>query len=499
MDGVVKTFKLVVHEILGYVILNCKRRENILAAYASQKYTMKKKNNFFLANDIRHIGSSTEKSLMNHLIIHFKAFLITISDDNKFVAFVNDDEQTQEIECRRYIDSYNAILKQKLGISCNDLSNLKYIERNLEIILEEDNYRCIINNERGFSIQKKIHYEHKQKFIEEICSLETLYYSKESPIFDDSYYYLIDNERKTIVGLASFLDCNDISVKTIYLNDNKGTVLYQRIIIDDYKKQQPFILEHEFSSPVKLQSLKNYFNISCLLDAKLYKNYSGYNNSSFKPINDNNNHDDNCYYTFYKLDGVLATLKFYDNHFVLTNNVKSESFSHSLSKRIIHTLKDFSFLVESELYESIFKTFNKPNPMAIIDLHTTAFSTRERMDIIQKLKRKMAKSLQHYLIFFQGDEKIKDNNKTLFYPNKMHLKPKLIKALRDKYFIPFIRYNNNNNNNNNLPIEKLQHGKIYEVYINKNYKIVSILKQRKDKIYPNSRKCIESVCVSMNL
>ena len=43
MEFVIKSFKLVVHEILGYVILNCKRKENILSAYASQKYTNKRK------------------------------------------------------------------------------------------------------------------------------------------------------------------------------------------------------------------------------------------------------------------------------------------------------------------------------------------------------------------------------------------------------------------------------------------------------------------------
>ena len=43
MEFVIKSFKLVVHEILAYAILNCKRKENILSAYASQKYTNKRK------------------------------------------------------------------------------------------------------------------------------------------------------------------------------------------------------------------------------------------------------------------------------------------------------------------------------------------------------------------------------------------------------------------------------------------------------------------------
>ena len=298
--GEVKTFKLVVHEILGNVILYCKRKENILAAYASQKYTMKmnscKNYIFFIAKNVKNIRLMTEKSLINHLIISFEVFLIPMPIfeciKNKFIVFLNDDDNTttEEIECRRYIDSHHPILQQKLRVSCNDLSNLRYIERNVEIILEEDNYRCIINSERGgFCIQRKYHCYEKEKFIKEIKCLELLHYSKESPFFNDSCYYLIHCQNKTIIGLASFLDCNNVAVKTTYLNDNEGTILYQRIILDDYKKQQPFILEHEFSSSTScnLQSLKNYFNISCLLDAKLpiNKYFSGYNNPSSKPIN----------------------------------------------------------------------------------------------------------------------------------------------------------------------------------------------------------------------
>ena len=225
-----------------------------------------------------------------------------------------------------------------------------------------------------------------------------MHYSKESPIYDDSHYYLINCEKKTIIGLTSLLDCSNVSVKTTYLNDNEGTVLYQRIILDNYKKQQPFILEYKFFSfpAVKPKSIKNYFAISCLLDAKLpsNKHCSGYNNPSSKPINADvddgggDDDDETLKYSFFKLDGVSATLNFCDSHFIVTNSIKSESFSHTLTKEITHRLKDFSFIVESELYESIFKTFNKPNPMAIIDLHTTSFSAVERINIITKLKQK---------------------------------------------------------------------------------------------------------------
>ena len=554
MESVLKTFKIIVHENLASLIINCRRRDRILAAYASQKFTMKKNNkkknnNFYIARDIsKDVSSSTERSLMNHSIIQFKAFLISMSMaeciKQKLIVYLDSGGTQTEIECRRYVESYHPKLKAKLGVSCNDLSNLKYIERNVEILLREDimethnpftcnytnlppssldggksrhdnhhhlQYRCIINYDKGFFIQSKLYYDRKESFIDEINSFEMLHYSRESPIFDDSHYFIIDLTENTILGLASFLDCNNISVKTMYLNDNEGTTLYQRIVIDDYKNQQPFILEHEFSpasssssSSSTKSSWQRYFDISCSLSAKLPLNLvnNGYTNVSSLPIhiNDNKMDEYNKYdYIFFKLDGALATLKFYDHHFVLTDNVrKSDSFPHSLPKNISHRLKDFSFIVESDLYESYFSTPNKPKPMAIIDLHTSAFSAVERMNIIQKLKIFASKPLREYFIFFQG-EKIKSDNASsdIFYPNKSlsYLNSKLIQYLK-KHFIFFIKKNTNITPSQNK--FELYHGKIYEVYIDKNYNIKEILKPRHDKIYPNSRKCIEYI-INTNL
>lgn len=81
MEFVIKSFKLVVHEILGYVILNCKRKENILLAYASQKYTNKRNNDniFYIAQEIKKLYSTTERNLLNYLIIHFKTLLIPMN------------------------------------------------------------------------------------------------------------------------------------------------------------------------------------------------------------------------------------------------------------------------------------------------------------------------------------------------------------------------------------------------------------------------------------
>ena len=527
MDVIIKTFKVVVHENLGSFIVNCKRREKILSAYASQKYTMiqqqQKKNNntFYIAQIVKNIRSITEKSLMNHVILSFKAFLTPMTFlecvQKGLVIFFDYFNTRVEVECRRFIHSSNLILKTKLGTSCNDLSNLKFIERNVEILLNNnvinsyDNnnnqYRCVISHDRGFSIQIKSYYDQKETFLHEINSFELLHYSRESPIFDDEHYFLIHSKDKIILGVASFLDCNNLSVKTTYLNDNQGTILYQRIVIDDYKNPQPFILEHEFlngENDVNVPSLTRYFDVSCRLSAKLPSHLikNGYSNVSCKPIHESDDEEEDDsppsqYYTFPKLDGVLATLKFYNHHFVVTNNLKSESFSHSLPKHLTHRLKDFSFIVESQLYESIFSTINKPKAMAIIDLHTTSFSAIERMNIIQKLKIIMDEPLSAYFIFFQG-EKI-NNESYIFYPNKSL--EKLNSRLKEyliKNFIIFIKRSSENNDNNNH--EKniiLKHGTIYEVVIDRMHNIQSVLKPRCDKIYPNSRKCIE--CIAKKL
>ena len=514
MDVVIKTFKIVVHENLGAFILNCKRRQNILAAYASQKYTMKKQNVkfFYIAQNVKNIRSITEKSLMNHVIISFKAYLTSMTllecVKKKLVIFFDYFDARVEVECRRFIHSNNLILKSKLGTSCNDLSNIRFIERNVEILLNNDvinrndrddnQYRFVINHDRGFSIQVKCYYDQKETFLQEINSFELLHYSRESPIFSDKHYFLIHSKDKAILGVASFLDCNNLSVKTTYLNDNQGTILYQRIVIDDYKNPQPFILEHEFlngENNINVPSLTRYFDVSCRLSAKLPSHLikNGYSNVSCKPIHDDSNSDDdNSSYTFSKLDGILATLKFYSHHFVVTNNLRSESFPHSLPKQLTHRLKDFSFIVESQLYQSI---FSMVDAMAIIDLHTSSFSAIERMNIIQKLKTIMDKPLSEYFIFFQGEKINKNNEKYIFYPDRSlkNLNSRL-KEYLIKNFIVFIKSNDSNNEKKKI---KLENGIIYEVCIDKMHNITSVLKPRYDKVYPNSRKCIECIAKSL--
>ena len=108
--------------------------------------------------------------------------------------------------------------------------------------------------------------------------------------------------------------------------------------------------------------------------------------------------------------------------------------------------------------------------MAIIDLNNNNnFSAKDRMDIIQNLRKLYADNLQNYFIFFQG-QSINDNNNIITYPNKEVSSTKLKILLEKKYFILFVKQNNNNtsdNNNNNAL--RLNHGNIYEVSMNDKY------------------------------
>ena len=522
LESVIKSFKLLIHENIGYYITNCKRRNNILKAYASQKYTMKKNQYiFFIATDIKHVKFITEKSLMNYLIIYFKAFLIPMTLKqclaSKLLVVLDDTKKYKEIECRRFINPNNLILQKKLGISCNDFSNLNFKKRDVEINLmtvQEDGenknrkFRCIINNKTGYYIQEKRVFKYRENFINEIQSFELLCYSVESPKFDDSCVFILDLQNNVILGLASFLDCNDVSIKTTYLDDDAGTVLYQRINIDDYKRQQYFILEHEFGYDDAEASLRRYFDISCLLDARLPKNIAitnGYANASTKPIDGTlaslEKKKQNLYL---KLDGILANLKFYNSHFVISTNTYSNSFTHSLPKSFIHRLRDFSFIVESHLYQSMFSKFNKPYPMAIIDIHNLSFSAIKRMNIIQNIKKIMGRELEKYFIFFQGDELVSNIKQSPIYipPNIHRLKNNRVGEYIHQNFIFFVREGGGEEKKEEEEEEEslqLSHGKIYEVRINERYNITSVIKARPDKLHPNSRNCINNIVKTIGL
>ena len=165
------------------------------------------------------------------------------------------------------------------------MTDLKFLKRNVEILLN-DEYRCIIDPNEGYFIQRKQNHKVEEVFVSEISTLECIYYSHESPIIRDAHF-VINPITENILGLASFLECRNVSVKTTYLDDNEGTVLYQRIVLDDYKTQHYFILEHKFCNKKRrrnLESLKRYFAISYIFSRKMLSSSSSSSNKINKPI-----------------------------------------------------------------------------------------------------------------------------------------------------------------------------------------------------------------------
>ena len=456
------SFHLVVHDNLGQLLMTISHRDEILKAYATQKYLMSDNNIFLnemnssvkgrIAQCISNVSLSTNQNLINKVIISFEATMV--SNDSIPVILDHLNERKVEKEIRRSVESNHPLLVKKLGCSCNDLSNMSFISREVEINF--GNYRMYINNER-YTVQFKKH--HKTEIIvltPEYLSLEALHYSFESPIYESPLLICID-DKNTFIGIASFLDCKNVSIKTVYFDDGRGSVLYQRILLDDYSKLQPFILEKEFISDHNDFTLYNW--ASWRLNAELPTKFipgNGIFSLESKPKIINTDTSQTSL-QFPKLDGIPATLRFYDDYFVVTNSILySDSYIHKLPKHIAHVLKDYYFLVESNLYTSDIKikAERKPNPMAIIDLHLTHFNPKQRMDVIQNMKRIFGPYLYEYFIFFQGEPVLQSSP------------------------VP------------SLPIH-LKHGVIYETTLSNENIIHSVVRERKDKLYPNSSKVVK--------
>ena len=497
-------FDLVLHEILGNVLMcRLNLRDKLLKAYAAQKYSMLKKVpylNFYIAQSINNVTLTTNRNLINYVNISFNAGLIKLSESESktFSVFDDKNQYTTEKECRRYIDANHPLIVNKLGCSANDFSNMTFITREIEILFND--YRLVINPvSEDYSIQYKKKLNKKTIFRCDTLTLEVLYSSIEGQTHINSNF-IITNHNKSeqvntndifaqgayVMGLASFLDCKNIAVKTIYFKSN-DTVLYQRILPDNYTKSHPFVLENEYpldykfthpiipldinpeGKPVDLIEFGFLFYwASWKLNARLPNlQNNGIIASSSKPIHTVDSIE-KFDHRFLKFDGIPATLKFYAHHFVIMNSISSNSFQHSLTKPIVHSLRDFYFLVESNLYESEISNskLEKPLPLVIIDLHTTAFNATRRMNIIQVLRQKFAKYLYDYFIFFQGEIQITD------------------KKNND---------DNNVNNNNNISKQNLIHNEIYETRLSSENKVEYIIKRRKDKLQPNSRKLVNVI------
>ena len=474
-------FSLTVHESLGWALFLGRSSltrlgEKLLSAYACQKYSMKQNDGIFYENmtKLKNTSISTDKRLSNMVIIQFET---NFKPGNDNIIYENSQEIVQEKEYRRYVDDNHPLLIQKLGGHGGmDLSNMRFHSR--EIHISFNKYRLIIDIRNDtFSIQYKKFIKKKEYFLPPTLTREILYVSNEGPIYKEPHF-IISKKAKTIIGVASFLECKNYSIKTLYVKYKDSICLYQRVQPDDFSKSYPFVLECELMNEKKEEdnnrdALCKYFEICWRLDATVSRkiNDEGLNHVlaySSKPIHKANipkgEEKKNLY--FKKFDGIPATLIFFSNHFVIRNSIKSDSFEHSLPQKVCYILKNYRFLVESELYVSKYNNhkycynreknkivIKKPNPLVIIDIQTTAFNARERILILQLLKKYLSHFLYDYFIFFQGEyckgilkrypKKQKHNNvmslsKGFIYevklsPNNKRLIKEIVKARYDKY------------------------------------------------------------------
>lgn len=455
-------FKLVLHEILGqFLAVKSPVRDEILRAYASQKYSMFKQKYFIATSSVSRFRVTTNKHLINRVIITFETYLEE-KDDNVVDIHDYNLERKVEKECRRLVKPSHPRLAQR---SSNDLSNTNFVSRVIEILFQ--NYRLVISRNR-YTIQYKKLIKTEQFFAPDILTLETLYTSAEGPEYVNPIFLSVDKARSQLIGVASFFECMNLSVKTVYYQ-NDTVVLYQRVCVDKYTKPQHFVLEKEEED--SSSSWRIFFELSFSLEANKSSLSREKNHKTGVPIHSLNNYEGvPVAFKLPKLDGIPALLKFYPQHFVLTTDLVSISFCHTLRPRTVHVLKDYSFLVESNLYVSQLPSASrglpKPNPMTIIDLKFVVFDAEKRMGIIQELRKKFKDELYPYYIFFQGE-------------------PVSLSMTTSTPHPPVLT--------------SLVHNKIYEVQLSSEITVEALLKvsrvirRRDDKKKPNSRKLVKTV------
>ena len=418
----------------------------LLEAYATQKVSDLKKE-LYECVEISDVKVSTHRNLCNKIIISYVADLIL--NNNLYIR--SDTYFHVERECRRIIPSSHSDLVNYFNVSCNDFSDSRYNTRVIEILF--DDYRMIIDpKECLYSIQYKKCQSSHLIFLNETNTLEINYVSLEGDIHLNPIAIRKEN---ALIGVASFLDSKDLSVKTTYLNYRGIITLYQRVAVDDYSKSHPFILELEEGVDSYEYATKLYLETACRLQAKLPSEEFLVSPVNHKPISRSSEEFTNTVVVLPKLDGIPASLKFYDTHFVVTNTIKSQSFPHKLSALHYYVLKDYKFLVESELYTCS----NPPNAMAIIDIQTgTTFTPIQRYEIMQRLRIAYQTTLEKYNIFFNSSELLSKLSKKREHTHEEFLKDE----------------------------------KIYEVLLNSKKQVIRVIRERNDKLKPNSGKLIRS-------
>ena len=449
----------------------------ILKAYSVQKVSERNKQ-LYQCTSIANLSIKTHRDLCQMKIVSYDAEMKCVSSLNNNLLENDDPYENgkEEIEYRRYIISSNSRLQSKLGVHLNDLSNLNFYSREIEITY--DYYRFLIDpRSNSYRIQFKKPVSVKRVFLKETLTQENEYTSLEGSVYYNPVAIQLKNG--DVLGIATFLDSKKVSVKTTYLMYEANVTLYQRIGVDDYSKSYPFILELEKCPWDTAESFKKaidiFYSMSWKFDARLGNDEASLSLSTlpakYTPINNNaisydkinqlrKQKADSTFAILPKLDGYPATLVFYESHFIIKNIMKSTSYSHQIPQRIYHILRDYIFLVESELYDTPGDL--KPNAMAIIDIQSgDTFTAIERYQILQKLKNKLKMVLVEYNIFFNGQD--------------------LLEPLSDKLIQQQQRASESP--------PTLIHDKIYEVLLdNSKREVVKVIRRRDDKIRANNCK-----------
>ena len=617
-------------------------RNSILKAYAIQKCSQLEmgggEGTIYDCEAVCDFRVSTHPRLHNNWkIISFKCRLQkkTLREAKRMNLIVDDDDDDDELKtCDTHVSKYtrliystNSYLRKKFPqLSCNDLSDTKFVSRSLEILFE--NYHLTIDPQKNeYTVQYSRPDRATLEYLEETSTLEANYRGLEGKVYVNPTVIAMRNHvgkespkrRRRFIGMASFLDSNDLKVKTNYLEYNTTTdaaaadhpddggggggggggrrqrrlsryderlVLYQRLCTKSlYSKSQPFVIElsrrksisgegkscrppltggggggvgcyYYFETcwrtnarlPPKIVDLyvrlpPNYRPIhhpNIITEKDVFgtgvrdgpissggKNVSSSSSSSAAVVGEGmpGSSFGSSVVLLPKLDGILATLIFYETHFVVTHSFRSESFVHNLSAKLYYLLKDYVFLVESDLCEALDReggtaSASASTPaaaavvaaggfgphaekmmttMAIIDLQSgDVFDPIQRYHILQKIKGNTAvySRLLEYNIFINSESLLEVlNPPTARKKGKRDVAAAIIHENdRDKKTFS----SSSSDPASSLPVENLNDGEIYEVLINPfTCKVSEVIKARPDKTIPNSGILVKTVCQSL--
>ena len=564
-------------------------RNSILKAYAIQKCSQLELGGgegalLYDCEAVCDFRVSTHPRLHNNWkIISFKAQLKKQTLREAKSVILVDDLKTHDTPISKYsrlIYSTNSYLRKKFPhLSCNDLSDTKFVSRSLEILFEH--YLLTINPQKNeYTVQYLRPDRATLEYLEETCTLEANYRGLEGKVYVNPIVIVMRNhlseipKRRRFIGMASFLDSNDLKVKTNYLEYNTTTdadpddgrlmhyeerlILYQRLCTKSlYSKSQPFVIElsrkkkklnkidgdgtasiSKKGKSHRLTAIDYYFETCWRTNARLSQKIVDLYvrlPPNYRPIHHPNitekdvfdlivgdgssadiGHRPGSSVVLPKLDGILATLIFYETHFVVTHSFKSESFVHNLSAKIYYLLKDLVFLVESNLGEVDLggvdlggvdlggvdlggvdlgevngaRGFGPRTAMAIIDLQSGhVFDPIQRYHILQKIKENIAvySQLLKYNIFINSESLLQELNPV-----------RKKNAAIDHWDWDETSDQDGKTSNQCMPVENLNDGEIYEVLINPfTYKVTKVIKARPDKAIPNSGILVKTVCQSL--